>query len=83
MPDMDGVEVLKQIRAIEKTKGISSRQKTKVIMVTSLDTPKDKLKAFGSDCDAYVVKPIDRHELLTTAQKLGLSAKQGGKTRVA
>ncbi len=72
MPDMDGQKVLKEIRKAEKSRGTSH---SKVIMVTGLDTPSDKLKAVKSGCDGYLVKPIGKTLLQDAVQGMGFSKK--------
>lgn len=51
VPAPDGVEVLKQIRAGEETKGLG------VIMLTALDDIKTQVEAFNAFADDYIVKP--------------------------
>jgi len=64
MPELDGQDTLKQIRAFEKERGISGPHEVKVIMTTALDTPRDVIEAFyRGGCTSYLVKPIDRKAL--------------------
>lgn len=65
MPEIDGQEVLKEIRDFEKRKKVPFKKETKVIMVTALSHPKDVFKAFfkGGTTD-YIVKPVDKNKLL-------------------
>jgi two-component system chemotaxis response regulator CheY len=72
MPQMDGRETLETIRRIEGEHGIAGLDCVKVIMTTGLDAPKDVIGAFRSGCEAYVVKPIKRKNLLEEMEKLGL-----------
>jgi len=53
LPDIIGNEVLKKIRAIEKTQNIP------VIAMTSYAMSGDKEKLLAEGCDGYVEKPID------------------------
>lgn len=60
MPDINGIEALKQFNSFFKEKGIS----TKVIMLTSnnyLDTVED---AIIHGADGYLLKPIDHTDFL-------------------
>ncbi len=75
MPDMDGRKVLAQFREMEKAGGMTERLRARVIMTTGVDTPNDKLQAFRHACDAYLVKPIDKSQLLETIKKLGITSK--------
>lgn len=72
MPEMDGVTALEKIRQIEKGHGISGLNCVKVIMTTAKDQPADIFGAFKSGCEAYMIKPIRKPELLKEIQKLGL-----------
>ena len=63
MPGMNGHEVLKRFRDMEKRRDLRDSQKTKVIMVTAMGDYKNVMNAFQTKCDAYLVKPIDRKKL--------------------
>ncbi|MFA5059997.1 MAG: response regulator [Candidatus Omnitrophota bacterium] len=62
MPEMDGLEALRMIREIEKTKGIALGEGVPIIMVTAHKKP--FLNAFYQGCTDYVLKPIDTDKLL-------------------
>ncbi len=53
MPGMDGFEVLKRLKRNEKTMNIP------VIMLTAKDEDDSKIKALGSFCNDYIVKPVE------------------------
>ena len=72
MPGLDGHETLRQIRAAEEAKGITSTYGAKIIMATANESIKSVSTAYYGLCDAYLVKPIDRSELLQTLRNLGL-----------
>lgn len=59
LPDRDGVDVLRDIRADELTK------KLPVIMITAKGTESDKVKGFDSGADDYVTKPFSVVELIS------------------
>jgi DNA-binding response OmpR family regulator len=56
MPQMDGAEVCRRIRASEKL--------VHVIMLTARDRKEDAVEALDAGADDYLVKPFDRRELL-------------------
>jgi len=64
MPEMDGREAVRRIRAMEEARGILSTYGTKIIMTTAVDEIKDVVLCFKELCDAYLVKPIDLSELV-------------------
>ncbi len=73
MPEMDGQEALKRMRALEKEAGISGEDKTTIIMVTSLSSPTDMITALiEGDCTDYVVKPVAESILKALLVKYGL-----------
>jgi two-component system chemotaxis response regulator CheY len=72
MPGMNGHEVLETIRQIEDGRGIHGREGVKIIMTTALDDRKNIMQAFRYQCEAYLIKPIDRHKLANEIRKFGL-----------
>lgn len=60
MPGIDGYQVCKLIKSNKTTK------KTAVVMLTSKDSPFDKIRGSMSGCDAYLTKPVDEEKLLET-----------------
>lgn len=62
LPDMDGTEVCKKLRA----RGCS----LPILMLTARDTLDDKLLGFGSGADDYLVKPFALQELEVRLQAL-------------
>lgn len=72
LPDIDGQEVLKQIRECEYEQGVGGLDGVKIIMTTALGDSENIKKAFREQCEAYVVKPIDKTKLVNTLKKLEL-----------
>jgi len=64
MPEMDGREAVRQIRALEEEHGILSTHGAKVIMTTAVDEIKEVIHCFQELCHAYLMKPIDLGKLL-------------------
>jgi diguanylate cyclase (GGDEF)-like protein len=58
MPDMDGYEVCRQLKADDETKDIP------VIFISALDEAMDKVRAFESGGADYVTKPFQFEEVL-------------------
>ena len=72
MPEMDGHEALKEIRALEEAKGIIPIKGVKVVMTTALDDSKNILASFKDQCDIYLTKPVDKARLLGELRRLKL-----------
>jgi len=58
MPQPDGFEVARQLKAMDHTKDIP------IIFITSLDDTESRVKAFENGGVDYVGKPFDREELI-------------------
>ena len=73
MPDMDGYEVCKQLKADEQTSHIP------VIFISALDEVLDKVKAFALGGVDYITKPFQVQEVLARIEnqlKIQLLSKQ-------
>lgn len=64
LPNMDGVDVVKELKENENTKYIP------VIAVTAQAMIGDKEKILNEGCEGYVSKPIDQKELLREIESL-------------
>jgi two-component system chemotaxis response regulator CheY len=62
MPEVDGIEFLKFVRAIESEAGVVPGEGVPVIIVTAFVG--SFMKAFNGGCDDYVLKPVDPLALL-------------------
>ena len=56
LPDMDGHEVLRQLRL--------ARVETPILILTGSDDTENKIKGFGFGADDYLTKPFHREELV-------------------
>jgi two-component system, chemotaxis family, chemotaxis protein CheY len=74
MPEMDGHDVLKDIRAFEETRGAIGPASAKVFMTSALSDSKNVFSAFKEQCEAYLVKPVDRQKLTAQLKVFGLVA---------
>lgn len=73
MPGLDGQACLRCIRAIEQGFGRVGGAGTKILMTTGLDAPESILAAFRSQCEGYLVKPIERAKLTAQLTSLGFA----------
>ena len=78
MPEMDGREAVRRVRAMEQARNISSTYGAKIVMTTAVDDIREVIRCFQELCDAYLLKPIDLGELL----RLMKSYQLGRVTRV-
>ena len=72
MPKMDGQQVLKEVRKLEHERGLYGSKEVKIIMITALDDPENIMKAFKSECESYLPKPVKKEKLLDEVRNLGL-----------
>jgi two-component system chemotaxis response regulator CheY len=64
MPEMDGREAVRQVRALEEEHGILSTAGVKIVMTTAVDDVKEVVRCFHELCDSYLTKPVDLAKLL-------------------
>jgi two-component system chemotaxis response regulator CheY len=64
MPEMDGRQAVRQVRALEEAHGIFSHDGAKIVMTTTVDDIQEVIRCFQELCDAYLTKPIDLCQLL-------------------
>lgn len=74
MPGVDGQKVLKEIRRQEEKAGVRPGRGCRIIMTTALCDTENVMKALYELCDAYLVKPIKKNELLDQLMELQLIA---------
>ncbi len=65
MPKVDGIEVLRAIRADPALK------QTPIVMLTSSREEQDLVRSYELGVNAYVVKPVDFHEFIDAVRVLG------------
>jgi two-component system chemotaxis response regulator CheY len=72
MPETDGHEALKEIRALEKSKEIPPSDMAKIIMTTSVTEKEKVMEAIKAQCDYYLIKPVQKKILIRELQRLKL-----------
>jgi two-component system chemotaxis response regulator CheY len=65
MPEMDGREAVRQIRALEEAQGIQSTFGAKIFMTTTVEQVREVFESFKELSDAYLMKPIDLGQLVS------------------
>ena len=66
LPKVDGLEVLRQLRANELTRLLP------VVILTSSNEEQDRIHGYGLGANSYVRKPIDFGQFMDTVRQLGL-----------
>jgi two-component system cell cycle response regulator len=64
MPEMDGFEVCRQMKADPATAHIP------VVMITALDQPSDRVKGLQAGADDFLTKPVDDVQLMARVKSL-------------
>lgn len=71
MPEMDGTEVLYQIREIENQRGVPKEEQVKILMVTSRSDKGNVFTSIQAGCDNYIIKPFDKNTVIKKLQEMG------------
>ena len=66
MPQVDGVEVLRQIKADPELRKIP------ISMLTTTDDPREVERCHALGCSNYIVKPVDYDKFAEAIKQLGL-----------
>jgi two-component system response regulator len=66
LPKVDGIEVLRRIRADERTRLLP------VVILTSSNEDEDRLAGYESGANSYVRKPVDFVQFADAVRQLGL-----------
>jgi CheY-like chemotaxis protein len=66
MPKVDGIEVLRRIKANEETRTVP------VVVMTSSNEERDVFETYRLGVNSYIVKPVQFEAFLETVAKIGL-----------
>jgi two-component system, response regulator len=66
LPKVDGIEVLRRIRADERTHSLP------VVVFTSSNADRDLVNSYAFGANSYIRKPVDFQELIVAIRELGL-----------
>ena len=66
LPKIDGLEVLRRVRAAESTR------LQPVVILTSSNEEEDRIKGYALGANSYVRKPVDFDDFVRAAGQLGL-----------
>jgi two-component system, chemotaxis family, chemotaxis protein CheY len=82
MPMMDGGELLRKIRADERSRDITGPRRCRIAMATMLSDKESVLRSFRDEADGYILKPYSpgsvlrdlRSQNLAGAESAGMAA---------
>ena len=66
MPRVDGVEVLRRLKAEPSTRNLP------VIMLTTTDDPREIQQCYELGCNCYITKPVEYQRFAEVMSRLGL-----------
>jgi two-component system response regulator len=66
LPKVDGLEVLKRVRAHERTRLLP------IVILTSSNEEQDRINGYGLGANSYVRKPVDFAQFIEAVRQLGL-----------
>jgi CheY-like chemotaxis protein len=66
LPKMDGLEVLRRLRADQRTRLLP------VVILTSSKEEEDLIEGYNSKVNSYIRKPVDLDQFVEAVQELGL-----------
>jgi two-component system response regulator len=66
LPKIDGLEVLRRLRADDRTKLLP------VVILTSSDEEQDRIRGYALGANSYVRKPVDFTQFAEAVRQLGL-----------
>lgn len=73
VPEIHGKDVLIRVREIEEEHGIPRDRRSRILMTSALSDTANVVESFKGKCDAYLVKPIDRKNLIREITDLGFN----------
>ena len=65
MPRVDGIEVLRQLKADPNTASLP------IIMLTTTDDPRDIKRCYELGCNVYITKPVEYEPFIEAIKRLG------------
>lgn len=66
LPKLDGLEVLRRVRADDRTRLLP------IVILTSSNEERDRINGYGLGANSYVRKPVDFDQFTEAARQLGL-----------
>lgn len=66
LPKIDGIEVLRKIRADDRTRCLP------VVVLTSSREEKDLIRSYMTGANSYIKKPVDFNQFISAVRELGI-----------
>lgn len=74
MPEIDGLQCLREIRALEERLAVPPDRRARILMTTAVDTMKSVMEAYArGGCDGYLVKPFEQEALYDALRLCGFA----------
>jgi PAS domain S-box-containing protein len=80
MPEEDGYTIIRNVRALETSRGIHLRRRIPAIALTAFAQPEDRIRTLQAGFQIHVAKPVEPPELIVVIDTL---VRGGGHERVA
>jgi len=64
LPKVDGIELIERLKSNERTRHIP------IVVFTSSNEPRDKMKSFALGANSYVIKPLDGDSFANTVSSI-------------
>ena len=74
MPEMDGSQVLTQIRELERKKQIPEKLRAKIVMISGVSEKEMVMACLRDGCDGFLVKPLETDMLYDKMRNFGFLA---------
>jgi two-component system chemotaxis response regulator CheY len=72
IPELTGQEALVEMRKIEEANNVPHRERAKVVMTTALGDFENIKTAFKEQCEAYLVKPLNKKKVTEALANIGI-----------
>ncbi len=73
MPVLDGQAALREMRAFEQQNQVDPEKRARIAMMTALSDRASVTCAIQGGCDAYLLKPLQKSQVLHKLRSIGLS----------
>lgn len=59
------------VPAFEDSRNMTGRERSGILMASSIDDPKEIMGAFRDQCDAYLIKPLKNEAIMDACSRIG------------